>query len=92
MLNQLTNTVDNVCLWDGNLDTWQPPTGYLMLIDDITPAKIWSWNKDQEIWVLVVQNGAGGIGFTWDGTYLTTPESMPPNPKNQPATQGTQNL
>jgi hypothetical protein len=24
------SVVDNVCLWDGDTNTWQPPEGYLM--------------------------------------------------------------
>jgi len=26
----LNGIVDNVCLWDGDTNTWQPPAGYLM--------------------------------------------------------------
>lgn len=92
MVNESTNVVDNVCVWDGNPDTWQPPAGYLMLVDETTPAKIWSWDAAQDTWILIIQDGAGGVGFTWDGTYLTTPDPMPPKPKDQPTTGGTQTL
>ena len=81
MVNESTNVVDNVCLWDGNPDTWQPPADYLMLVQATTPAKIWTWDAEQKVWSLTVQDGVGGIGFTWDGTYLTTGDPMPPAPK-----------
>ena len=77
MINQATNICDNVCVWDGNPNTWTPPTGYLMLIQDTTPAKIWEYNVETNTWDLVVVNGAGTTGFTWDGTYLNTNQPQP---------------
>jgi hypothetical protein len=89
MVNQTTNVCDNVCIWDGNPNTWTPPANYLMLVQATTPAKIWTWNAADKVWQLTVQVGEGGVGFTWDGTYLTTNAPMPPA---QPETTGTQTL
>lgn len=80
MVNESTNTVDNVCVWDGNPDTWQPPAGYLMLVQATTPAKVWQLNSDKTAWELVTVNGQGAIGFTWDGTYVITNEPQPAMP------------
>jgi hypothetical protein len=32
MINVETNRVDSVVVWDGNLETWAPPEGYIMVI------------------------------------------------------------
>jgi hypothetical protein len=31
MVNDETNIVENVCMWDGELTTWAPPAGYTMV-------------------------------------------------------------
>ena len=90
MVNEQTNVCDNVILWDGNLDTWSPPNGYLLLVQSSTQAKNWVWNPTSEVWELVV-DGFGGIGYTWDGTYLVTSEPEPPMPV-QPVVDGAQTL
>ena len=80
------NVVDNIIVWDGNVNTWTPPAGYTMLVKSTTPALV--WRKDNSvtppIYVLVEVIGAGSIGFTWNTTtkVLTTNQ---PNP-NTPAT------
>lgn len=89
MVNTETNICDNVCVWDGNFDTWTPPSHYLMLVQATTTAKIWVW--DNIAWSLQEQLGAGSIGCTWDGTCLTTNEPMPPIPV-QPSVDGAQTL
>lgn len=76
MVNKETNICDNVCIWDGNFDTWTPPDNYLMLLQENTPAKNWQWNQDQNIWELTIFD-FGGIGYTWDGTFLVTNEPKP---------------
>lgn len=80
MVNQQTNVCDNVCVWDGDPNTWQPPAEYLMLVQDTTPAKTWAWNATSGIWEIQVFIGQGTVGFTWDGTYLNTNAPMPPAP------------
>jgi hypothetical protein len=86
-----TNICDNVVMWDGNPDTWTPPVDHLMLAQSTTPAKVWEYDSVAKTWSLGVQVGAGQIGFTWDGTYLTTNEPQPVTP-TQPATTGAQTL
>jgi len=43
MINNSTNVVDNVCNWNGELTTWTPPEGYIMvkLTDEQAPVGIW---------------------------------------------------
>lgn len=89
------NVVTNVCLWDGDTNTWQPPQDATMLLQETTPAKIWDWNPEEKDYVLVESIGSGGIGFTWDGTFAVTNEPKPelPTPaENQPVVEGTQTL
>lgn len=86
MVNIETNVCDNVCIWDGNPQTWTPPSNYLMLIQDVTPAKVWQF-KDGA-YELTVKVGVGAIGFTWDGDYLITDEPQP----TQPTSINTQEL
>lgn len=91
MVNESTNAVDNVCLWDGNPATWQPPAGYLMLVQATTMAVVWVFDKTIEDYVLEQQMGQGQIGFTWDGTQCTTNQPKPPKPTH-PAVDGAQVL
>lgn len=91
MINETTNIVDNVCFWDGNPDTWQPPAGHLMLAQAATMAQIWVWDKAIPDWVLAQQMGQGQIGFTWNGSECVTNEPKPA-PQQQPVTEGTQPL
>lgn len=92
MINESTNVVDNVCLWDGNPDTWQPPAGYLMLVQATTMALVWIWDSAIPDWVLSQQMGQGQIGFTWNGAECVTNDPKPEPPQPQPVTQGTQTL
>jgi hypothetical protein len=91
MVNTVTNICDNVVMWNGNPDTWIPPTNYLMLVQATTPAKVWEYDSASKTWSLGIQMGAGQINFTWDGTYLTTNEPQPVTP-TQPAVSGAQTL
>lgn len=88
------NVVTNNVVWDGNTETWQPPVNSVQVIDSTTPALVWILNADKSDWVLNEQMGAGDIGFTWNGSVLTTNEPKPPIPPEpvQPTTQGTQTL
>ena len=87
------NVVTNSVVWDGNAQTWQPPADAVMLIQSITPALVWQSNGlIPPSWVLTEVLGAGSIGFTWNGSVLTTnqPEPAPQQAaSNQPNTTGT---
>lgn len=83
MINEITNICDNVCVWDGNPNTWTPPPNYLMLVQADVPAKIWRWNTEASIWYLAVVIGAGSTGYTWDGMYLITNDPQPTEPPPQ---------
>jgi hypothetical protein len=79
-----SNIVTNNVVWDGNPDTWQPPAGSIQMIDATTPAMIWQpvlVNSKVIDFVLEEQLGAGDIGFTWNGSVLTTNEPKPPIPE-----------
>lgn len=75
-----SNVVTNNVVWDGNPQTWQPPTGSIQLVAATTPAIIWILNQDKTDWVLVEVIGAGDIGFTWNGSVLTTNQPKPEAP------------
>ena len=85
------NVVTNVCLWDGNTQTWQPPQDTTMLVQATTQTKIWQLNTEKTDYVLTDSIGDAGIGFTWDGTVATTNEPKPDAPV-QPVTSGTQTI
>ena len=74
------NIVTNCVIWDGNTQTWQPPVGTTMLVQATTPAMVWLLNVDKTDYVLTEIMGAGNIGFTWDGTVVTTNEPKPTIP------------
>ena len=84
------NVVTNVCVWDGDTNTWQPPTDATMLVQADTQALVWRLNADKTDYVLVEVLGVGGIGFTWNTTtqVLTTNQTKPEVPV-QPVTTGT---
>ena len=89
------NIVTNLCVWDGNVNSWTPPQDATMLIYETTPTKIWGWDFELKDYVLVDSMGDASIGFTWDGTVCTTNQPKPELPipaENQPATSGTQTL
>jgi hypothetical protein len=82
-----SNVVTNNVVWDGNTTTWRPPANSIQLVDATTPAMIWQpvYETDpttQKIivvnWVLEEVLGAGDIGFTWNGSVLTTNQPKPP--------------
>lgn len=92
MINQSTNTVDNVCLWDGNPNTWQPPAGVDMLVQETTMTLIWGFDAALNDYVLKPQMGGAQIGFTWNGAECVTNEPKPPKPEPQPVVTGAQTL
>lgn len=86
------NVVTNDVVWDGNIETWTPPSNATMLVQETTPALVWQLNNTYTDWELVEVIGAGGIGFTWDEVTLKTNELKPepPTPTEQPTTEGIQ--
>lgn len=93
MINESTNIVENISVWDGDLNTWQPPANTLMLVASVTPAMIWKAVYQSGVfvdWVLDEQMGMGDIGFTWNGTVCITNQPKPEPPKPQPVTEGIQ--
>lgn len=91
MINLTTNIAENVIVWNGDVQTWQPPENTLMLVDEETEALTWVLNEEKTDYVLAPVLGAGGIGFTWDGTILKTPDPKP-EPPAQPIASGTQEV
>ena len=74
------NTVTNVVVWDGDINTWNPPENATMLVQSTTPAMIWMpifVDKILNDWILTEVTGAGDIGFTWNGTVVTTNQPKP---------------
>lgn len=85
------NVVTNNVVWNGDINTWTPPADATMLVQSTTPAMVWkSNNLLPPSWVLTEVIGAGDIGFTWNGTVLTTNQPEPAIPPAQPTTTGTQ--
>lgn len=91
MINESTNVVENITIWNGDTNTWQPPANTLMLVQATTPAMFWVLNADKTDYVLQEQLGGAGIGFTWDGVACVTNESKP-EISQQPVSEGTQTL
>ncbi len=82
------DVVTNSVVWDGDVNTWTPPTDATMLVQATTPAIIWqSDNLIPPSWILTEVVGAGGIEFTWNGAVLKTAQ---PKPVNPPPIVGTQ--
>lgn len=87
-----SNVVTNCAEWDGNTQTWKPPANSIQLIQSTTPAMLWQFNTDKTDYILVEFIGAGDIGFTWDGTVLTTNQPKPAMPTpTQISASGLQN-
>lgn len=43
-------TVINVCLWDGSLDTWQPPEGIDMVKAPDNIGISWTYDNATDTW------------------------------------------
>jgi hypothetical protein len=82
------NVVTNNVMWDGGPD-WAPPTGSIALVQATTPAMIWQISNGAYVLTQVV--GAGDMGFTWNGTVLTTNQPQPVI-QPQPVTTGTKTI
>lgn len=95
LIDETSNVVDNVVMWDGNTNTWQPPANHIWFPVATTPALIWGWDVAINDFVLIEQVGAATVGFTWNGTECVTnePKPLPPQPApDQPTTDGTQTI
>ena len=82
------NVVSNIVLWDGDVTTWTPPQGSIQLIQATTPAMVWIGTRVENLpatipptytttYNLEEVTGTGDIGFTWNGTVLTTNQPQP---------------
>ena len=83
MIPTATNVVDNICMWDGDTNTWQPPANTLMLVQAEVPAMIWDAiivDKKITDYVLIEVLGVANIGFTWNGVVCTTNQPKPAIP------------
>ena len=78
LVNTSNNIVENAVLWDGNTETWQPPSGYLTLELDSTISVEWEWSAEANDWLPVDVVGAGAIGELWDGQKLISPKPEAP--------------
>jgi hypothetical protein len=69
--------VTNTCVWDGNTETWVPPSNSLLLVQATTPSKVWAWAESKNDFELSERLGGGAPGFIWDGTFCVTPHPKP---------------
>ena len=91
------NVVTNILMWDGDVNTWQPPADAIMLVQATTPSMVWLPDDTvtPAIYKLTEIIGFGSIGFTWDGTVLTTNQPEPTDlvaNSNQPIVTGIQTI
>jgi len=88
MISTITNIVNNICVWDGDVNTWTSPSDSIQLMQTTTPAMVWIGTTVENLpstipptytttYNLEEVVGAGDIGFTWDGTVLTTNQPKP---------------
>lgn len=77
IISTTTNTVENICLWDGDTSAWQPPDNTLLLPQESTNSKVWVLNADKTDFELQEIVGQASIGFTWDGSICTTNDPKP---------------
>ena len=72
------SVVTNVVLWSGDVQEWAPPSDATMLLRDEVTALVWqATGSTADDWELREVLGAGGVGFTWDGSILTTDQLKP---------------
>lgn len=71
------NAVVNICVWDGNTETWQPPINVVMLDKETTPTKVWDFDKSIKDFVLVDSVGNAEIGFTYADGFCVTNQQKP---------------
>lgn len=78
------NVVTNICVWDGNANSWQPPLDATMLVKETTATKVWVINYSLKEYELIESVGDADIGFNWDGVFCNTNQPKPiyEEPKN----------
>lgn len=89
LVKEETDIVKLSLLWDGNLDTWQPPAGYILLERDITPILVWKLDKNvtpneyvlSEEMISDNMSIASFLGSVWNGSVLTTNQPKPELPQ-----------
>lgn len=88
------NIVYNIILWDGDPNNWTPPANQTYVVQATTPSRDWVWDLNLKDWVLFDFVGHGNIGFSWDGSVLTTTAPKPPplSVPSQPTVEGAQTL
>ncbi len=70
---------ENVVIWNGDTNIWNPPEGSIALVQDETPSLDWVFDATANSYVLFLSVGEGSVGWTWDGSALTTNELKPSN-------------
>lgn len=68
---------ENITVWDGNTETWNPGENYVAVPVESTVALLWSYQESSNSYVLVESVGAGRVGYTWDGSKLITNKPQP---------------
>jgi len=83
------NIVTNIVVWDGNINTWTPPSNSIQLLQEVVPAMVWKLDTTliPFSYVLTEEMGMGGMYYTWDGSVVTTnePQPQPPTPATDQA-------
>lgn len=63
---------ENICVWDGNVETWNPGENYIALPLANTISMEWSWDYSTNTWIMIDSPGQGKIGYIWNGEKLVT--------------------
>lgn len=74
------NVVTNSVMWNGDVSTWSPPENSVTVVADKTTVLVWvPVIEDNKVtdYVLQETKGFGEIGFTWNGSVLTTNKAKP---------------
>lgn len=78
IINTETGVCENIIVWDGDESVWMPPQGYKAIPQESSVAKVWITDDSQNPSVFLAEVlGAAKIGFTWDGSVLTTDQPKP---------------
>jgi hypothetical protein len=64
--------VENICIWDGNTETWLPPYNTIQIPQETTPCMVWALDDITGVFELKEELGSTSIGFTFDGLFTIT--------------------